>query len=85
VATLAVTNVEAAGVRLAPHSVDAMREKCSRNHGVFFDHGGRYGCALPRGVVQCNAQQQCVGYSKQRPVIHRPQPEYQWWHQDQQW
>lgn len=87
IAGILLATPASAAVNLAPHSPEAVREKCARHHGVFFDHGGVYGCALPRGTVQCNGAEHCVGYPKRpRQAAPPAQPEYQWrqWPQDQQ-
>jgi len=75
-------------LRLGHLSVDDVRSKCTKVHGVFFDHGGTaYGCQFSKGLVQCDAEQHCTGYPRQRlapqpPPPLPPQEPWQWQYRD---
>jgi hypothetical protein len=76
-------------VRLGFLSIDDVRAKCTLVGGVFFDRsgGGSYGCQFAKGLVQCDAEQRCIGYPRQRlaPQPTPPQPPqepWQWQYRD---
>jgi hypothetical protein len=78
----------AKSVELAPHSVEAVQQKCASHHGRFFANGVTYGCVLPKGIVTCSAiNRQCRGIPRAQARPHiiapPPMPEYQW--RDDQW
>jgi hypothetical protein len=73
-------------LQLPNRNAESVKAICAKQHGVFWDHGGLFGCTMERGTVQCDGAH-CVGYPKHRRPTVRPPSQRQWeyWPQQNQW
>ena len=86
-------SVDAKMMPVRSFSVEEVKGRCDRAHGVFFNrsNGGSYGCDLPNGLVQCDVNHRCIGYSKHVPQVRRvlpippPSPDWGWWGDQNRW
>lgn len=69
-AILASSPARAAEVNLGTHSPDAIKSACNASGGTLlgFSESGSYGCenSTTGGMVLCNKNQQCTGYTPAR-------------------
>ncbi len=55
------------------HTADQVKNKCAAVRGTFFQRGDKYGCEVAKGVIQCDANHNCLGYPKAK-LRPRPAP-----------